>query len=50
MHGRERKQDIASGDHPHDRRLRMRNDIDGNHKHLATIVLFLKYKCATQAQ
>ena len=29
------------------RRLRMRNDIHGNHKHLATVVLFLKYKCAT---
>ena len=25
----------------------MRNDIHGNHKHLATVVLFLKYKCAT---
>ena len=37
----------SSDDHPHDRRLRMRNDIHGNHKHLATVVLFLKYKCAT---
>ena len=37
----------SADDHPHDKTLCMRNDIHGNHKHLATVVQFRKCKCAT---
>ena len=40
-HARRRVLPKRTDDQPHDRRLHMSNDIDGNHNHYATTVLFL---------